>query len=76
MVTCGGLFDDPELPDVYRGAYTGLGAVGQHILVMPELDMTVVHKTEPGEGRRVSHNEFLEVVELLVAAHCGSEGCM
>jgi hypothetical protein len=64
------VFDNPELPDVYDGAYTGLGAVGQHILVMPALDLVVAHKTEPGEGRSVSHNEFLEVVELLLDARC------
>jgi CubicO group peptidase (beta-lactamase class C family) len=66
------VFDNPELPDVYDGAYTGLGAVGQHILVMPALDLVVAHKTEPGEGRSVSHNEFLEVVELLLDARCGA----
>jgi CubicO group peptidase (beta-lactamase class C family)/dienelactone hydrolase len=67
------VFDDPALPEAYRGAYTGLGAVGQHILVMPRLDLVVVHKTVPGEGRRVSHDQFLEVVALLVEAHCGPD---
>ena len=67
------VFDDPSLPDVYEGAYTGLGAIGQHILVMPALDLVVAHKTRPGQqGRRVSHDEFLEVVALLVEAHCGT----
>ena len=66
------VFDNPELPDVYRGAYTGLGAVGQHILVMPALDLVVAHKTDPATQRRVSHEEFLEVVALLVDAHCGA----
>jgi CubicO group peptidase (beta-lactamase class C family) len=66
------VFDNPELPAAYRGAYTGLGAVGQQILVMPALDLVLAHKTEPGNGRSVSHGDFLEVVALLVAAHCGS----
>ena len=66
------VFDNPELPAVYRGAYTGLGAVGQQILVMPALDLTVAHKTQPGDGRSVSHGQFLEVMALLVQAHCGS----
>ena len=66
------VFDNPDLPDAYRGAYTGLGAVGQHILVMPELDLVVAHKTDPASRRRVSHDEFLDVVRLLVEAHCGS----
>ncbi|MGH7472107.1 MAG: serine hydrolase domain-containing protein [Longimicrobiales bacterium] len=67
------VFDNPDLPAAYRGAYTGLGAVGQQILVMPALDLVVAHKTEPGNGRNVSHTQFMELVALLVAAHCGRE---
>ncbi len=66
------IFDREDMPAALRGAYTGLGAVGQQILVMPALDLVVVHKTQPGEGRSVSHNQFLEVVRLLVRAHCGT----
>jgi CubicO group peptidase (beta-lactamase class C family) len=66
------VFDDPELPEVYGGAFTGLGAVGQQILVMPRLDLVVAHKTRPGGGRSVSHDRFLEIVALLVRAHCGA----
>jgi CubicO group peptidase (beta-lactamase class C family) len=67
------IFDNPTLPEAYQGAYTGLGAVGQHILVMPKLDLVVAHKTEPGNGRSVSHGQFLEVMAMLVAAHCGQK---
>ncbi|HEX6940570.1 MAG TPA: serine hydrolase [Longimicrobiales bacterium] len=65
------VFDDPSLGPAYEGAFTGLGAYGQHILVMPALDLVVAHKTRPGRGRRVTHEEFLEVVALLVQARCG-----
>jgi CubicO group peptidase (beta-lactamase class C family) len=58
----------------YRGAYTGLGAVGQQIAVLPALDLVVVHKTAPGQGGGVSHPQFLRVLDTLVRAHCGS-GC-
>ena len=68
------VFDWPELGPTYQGAFTGLGAVGQQILVMPALDLVVVHKTRPGEGRSVSHTAFLEVVGRLVRAHCDT-GC-
>ena len=68
------VFDNPELPSAYEGAYTGLGAVGQQILVMPRLDLVVTHKTVPGDNRSVPHSQFLEVVKLLVDAHCGA-GC-
>ncbi|MGH7569332.1 MAG: serine hydrolase domain-containing protein [Gemmatimonadales bacterium] len=64
------VFDRPELGDAYRGAFTGLGAVGQQILVLPSLDLVIAHKTRPGqgEGRSVSHREFLDVVALLLRA--------
>ncbi len=66
------VFDRPDLDPAYRGAYTGLGAVGQHILVVPVLDLVVTHKTAPGDGRSVSHAQFLEIIELLIDAHCGT----
>lgn len=66
------VFDRPELGEAYRGAFTGLGAIGQHILVMPALDLVVAHKTRPGQDRTVSHPQFLEVVDLLVKARCGT----
>ena len=67
------VFDNPILPKDYEGAYTGLGAIGQQILIMPKLDLVVVHKTAPNEANRsVSHEQFLGVVQLLVTAHCGT----
>jgi CubicO group peptidase (beta-lactamase class C family) len=68
------VFDAPGLAPEYEGAFTALGAYGQHILVMPALDLVVAHKTEPGRNRSVSHEQFLEVVELLLAARC-RESC-
>lgn len=60
----------------YEGAYTGLGAVGQQIAVLPKLDLVVVHKTAPRQGvRGVSHPEFLRVLDLLVKARCASVPC-
>lgn len=69
------VFDDPRLGPEYAGAFTGLGAVGQHILVMPALDLVVVHKTRPGEGQGVSHGQFLDVVAELLEARC-AEACV
>ena len=54
----------------YRGAYSGLGAVGQHITVLPALDLVVAHKTVPGGGRSVSHEQYLRVLDQLVRAKC------
>jgi hypothetical protein len=65
------VFDRPDQNPAYDGAYVGLGAVGQHILVVPALDLVVVHKTVPGEQRQVTHEQFMEVADMIVEAHCG-----
>ncbi|HWP38585.1 MAG TPA: serine hydrolase [Gemmatimonadales bacterium] len=69
------VWDGPHATGPYAGAYTGLGAVGQHISVLPALDMVVVHKTRPGEGRSVSHTQYLEVLDVLVRARCRDSKC-
>lgn len=62
------VWDGPSAKGPYRAAYTGLGAVGQHITVLPALDLVVAHKTKPGQNRSVSHAEFLQVLDLIVRA--------
>ena len=66
------VWDGPQAKGPYEGAFTGLGAVGQHITVLPKLDLVVAHKTRPGGRGSVSHPQFLEVLDLLVQAHCGT----
>ena len=61
------VWDGPNTPAAYRGAFAGMGAIGQYIVVLPALDLVVAHKTVPG-GREVSTGEFLTVLELLVSA--------
>jgi CubicO group peptidase (beta-lactamase class C family) len=61
------VWDGPNTPEPYRGAFTGIGAVGQYITVVPALDLVVAHKTVPGE-RQVSTGEFLTVLDLIVRA--------
>jgi CubicO group peptidase (beta-lactamase class C family) len=51
-----------------EGAFTGIGAKGQFITVIPKLDMVIAHKTDPKEGREVSSGEFLKVVDEVIAA--------
>jgi CubicO group peptidase (beta-lactamase class C family) len=65
------VWDGPWNTGPYRGAYSGLGAVGQHITVVPALDLVVAHKTRPGEGRSVTHAQYLELLDLLVKAKIG-----
>jgi CubicO group peptidase (beta-lactamase class C family) len=66
------VWDGEAATGPYAGAFTGVGAVGQYITVLPALDMVVAHKTVPGVGRRVNHPEFWELLELVVEAHCGA----
>ena len=66
------VWDGPHSAGAYEGAYTGLGAVGQHITILPKLDLVVVHKTDPASGGSVSHAQYLEVLDLLVRAYCGA----
>jgi CubicO group peptidase (beta-lactamase class C family) len=72
------VWDGPQATGAYEGAYGGHGAIGQHIMIFPKLDLVVAHKTRPGQrdstGRAlsVSHPQFLQVVDVLVRAHCGA----
>ena len=66
------VWDGPQETGPYEGAFTGLGAVGQHITVLPALDLVVAHKTRPGGAGSVSHGQFLEVLALLIEARCGA----
>jgi CubicO group peptidase (beta-lactamase class C family) len=68
------VWDGEHAQGPYEGAYTGVGAVGQYITVLPALDMVVVHKTVPGQGRSVAHPQFWELLDLVVDAYCG-EAC-
>ena len=41
------VFDGPWNSGPYEGAYTGIGAIGQFITVIPKLDLVIAHKTIP-----------------------------
>jgi CubicO group peptidase (beta-lactamase class C family) len=65
------IWDGPFNTAAYRGAYTGQGAIGQFITVLPSLDMVVAHKTRQGQAA-VSRTEYLSVVDAVIAAKCKS----
>ncbi len=67
------VWDGEHATGPYEGAYTGVGAVGQYITVLPKLDMVVAHKTVPGQGRSVAHSQFWPLLDLIVEAYCGDE---
>jgi CubicO group peptidase (beta-lactamase class C family) len=72
------VWDGLHATGAYEGAYGGHGAIGQHIIVIPKLDLVVAHKTSPrqrdanGRALSVSHPQFLQVLDILVRAHCGA----
>jgi CubicO group peptidase (beta-lactamase class C family) len=62
------VWDGEAATGPWEGAYAGVGAVGQYIVVLPVLDMVVAHKTVPGGGRSVAHPDFWELMGLVVGA--------
>jgi CubicO group peptidase (beta-lactamase class C family) len=68
------IWEGPFATGAYRGAYTGLGAIGQQITVIPLLDLVVAHKTVPDGGKSVSHQQYLDVLDVLVQAGCRRTG--
>ena len=62
------IWDGPAAVGPYEGAYTGIGAFGQYITVLPRLDMVVAHKS--ADGHTVSRNQYVELVDGIIAARC------
>jgi CubicO group peptidase (beta-lactamase class C family) len=53
----------------FEGAYSGRGAIGQYITVLPKLDLVIAHKTRPG-GASVSWSQYMGLVDGIVGARC------
>lgn len=73
-----------ELARPLEGAFTGIGAGGQYITILPQLDMVIAHKTDveqvsphgPGQRRRaVTTPEYDAILRLLIAAKCPGGKC-
>jgi CubicO group peptidase (beta-lactamase class C family) len=71
------VWDAPNSPGPFEGAFTGMGAGGQFITVLPALDMVIAHKTDTtqpsphGDGKRmgsVNNREYTATLHLLIAA--------
>ena len=54
------VWDGPFATGPYRGAYTASGSYGQHITILPALDMVVAHKTCPP-----GNPPYLRLLDLL-----------
>ena len=66
------VWDGPFAEGAYRGAYTGIGAIGQFLTVLPALDMVIAHKTRAGDDA-VSRPQYLELIDRLVDARCAPD---
>jgi CubicO group peptidase (beta-lactamase class C family) len=78
------VWDAPNSPGPFEGAYTGMGAGGQYITVLPKLDLVIAHKIDmeqplpqgQGERRRnVSLAEYDSILRMLIAARCPGGRC-
>ena len=67
------VFDDKDAraKGVFQGAFTGMGASGQYLTVIPKLDMAIAHKTKPAQGRDVSYRQYRTLIRQLVDARTG-----
>ena len=68
------VFDGPWNTGPYEGAYTGIGAIGQFITVIPKLDLVVAHKTIPRQPNNpsVSQGEYFALLDRIIAARTRS----
>lgn len=65
------VWDGEQAQGAFAGAYTGRGAYGQYITVLPALDMVVAHKTVP--GAETPWRAYQGILDGLVAARCGDD---
>lgn len=62
------VFDGPTAVGPFAGAYTGRGAVGQWITVLPAIDLVIAHKTNSIYGRTTSWDSWHRLIEMLFEA--------
>ena len=68
------VIDGPWNTGPYEGAYSGFGAIGQFITVIPKLDLVVAHKTIPREPNNpsVSEAQYFALLDRVIAARTGA----
>ncbi len=78
------VWDAPNSPGDFSGAFTGMGAGGQYITVLPKLDMVIAHKTDldqasqlgpSGRRRSLTLTEYDSILKMLIAARCPGGRC-
>lgn len=68
------VLDGPWNTGPYEGAYSGFGAIGQYITVIPKLDLVVAHKTIPRQPNNpsVSEQQYFALLDRIIAARTGA----
>ena len=68
------VLDGPWNTGPYEGAYSGFGAIGQYITVIPKLDIVVAHKTipRPPDFPSVSDAQYFALLDRVIAARTGA----
>ena len=77
------VWDAPNSQGPFSGAYTGMGAGGQYITILPQLDMVVAHKTDTrqpsahfeGQRRSVDGAEYDVTLRMLISSRCPHGRC-
>jgi CubicO group peptidase (beta-lactamase class C family) len=64
------VWDGPNSPGPYRGAFSAMGIGGQYITVFPELDMVVAHKVDIGKDptKGIKLIEYGSILRMLIAS--------
>jgi N-acyl-D-amino-acid deacylase len=68
------VLDGPWNTGPYEGAYSGFGAIGQFITIIPKLDLVVAHKTIPRAPNfpSVSADQYFALLDRVIAARTGA----
>jgi CubicO group peptidase (beta-lactamase class C family) len=78
------VWDAPNSPGPFTGAYSAKGAGGQFITVLPKLDLVIAHKVDmdlpPAQGqprrrRIVNAADYDSILRVLLAARCPGGKC-
>jgi len=69
------VWDAPNSSGPFTGAYTGIGAGGQYITVLPKLDAVIAHKTDLTQpslhhagNRSFPHSRYTAILQMLIAS--------
>lgn len=63
------IFDGPKVSGFYDGTYTGIGAGGQFLTVVPKLNMVVAHKNNRRQnGSALSRDQYYSILDKVFAA--------